>query len=180
LLGLLLFNWIGYRLVSDVMALKASENLEAALDQDNYDESSLIEMRVPLHLPYQNNWSDFERFNGEIEIAGVHYKYVKRKVERGELVVMCIPNEKRTKIESSRDDYFMLMNDLDQDAQATKSGTSAFKGFFSEYRDQLNDWSLAAPARDDIKNFSFNTTLFNSFNQQIPGQPPEFSSLHVG
>jgi len=175
LLALLLFNWIGYRLVSDVMALKASQTLEAALDQDNYDESSLIEMRVTLNLPYQNNWTDFERFNGEIEIAGVHYKYVKRKVERGELVVMCIPNETRTRIESSKDDYFRLMNDLDQDAQAKKSGSFAYKGFFGEYRDQRNDWSLPAPTMIDIKNISSNTSLLTAVILQIPGQPPEFT-----
>ncbi len=137
-------------------------------------------MRVPLNLPYQNEWTDFERFDGEIEIEGVHYKYVKRKIERGELVVMCIPNETRTKIESSKDDYFRLMNDLDQDAQAKNSGSASFKGFFSEYRDQLNDWSLAAPTTLTVKNISSNTALVSAFRAQIPGQPPEGRSLYVG
>ncbi len=162
------------------MALNATRNLEAVLDHEQYDESTLVEMRVPLNLPYQNTWADFERFDGEIEIEGVHYKYVKRKVEKGELVVLCIPNEGRTKIESSKADYFRLINDLDQDAQAKKSGSFAYKGFFSEYRDQQNNWSISAPAQVAVMILSPDTALLNAFSQKSPGQPPEQFTRFVG
>ena len=78
LVALLFFNWYGYRLITDYMQQRSDAQLEARLDQNDYDESQLIELRVPLNLPYHNDWTEFERYDGEVEIEGVHYKYVKR------------------------------------------------------------------------------------------------------
>ena len=47
LLGILLFNWFGYRLF--IIFLENTENnkLEIRLDENNYDESELISVKVP-------------------------------------------------------------------------------------------------------------------------------------
>ncbi|HTF31494.1 MAG TPA: hypothetical protein VK625_21705 [Flavitalea sp.] len=173
---MLLFNWIGYRLVSRFMEVKANQSLEARLDKNDYDESQLIEMRVSLNLPYQNDWTEFERYDGEIVIAGTHYKYVKRKIEKGQLVVMCIPNQDKTKIENSRDDYFKMVNDLQQNGQGKKSekaNSVAFKGLFNEYQSENNNWSVNAPILSLPLFKSFETALISSLYTRIPGQPPE-------
>jgi hypothetical protein len=174
----LLFNWIGYRLVSGIMQQKASNALEARLDKNDYDDSQLFEMRVSLNLPYQNDWSDFERFNGEIEIDGIQYKYVKRKIEKGQLVVMCIPNHDKMKIRSSSDEYFKMVNDLQQSEQGKKSEKSnsfAFKGLFNEYQSESNNWSFSAPPiTADLFSHRENH-LVSSLHNFIPSQPPELS-----
>jgi len=159
------------------MEVKASQSLEARLDKNDYDESQLLEMRVSLNLPYQNDWTEFERYDGDIVIAGTHYKYVKRKIEKGQLVVMCIPNQDKTKIETSRDDYFKMVNDLQQNGQGKKSekaNSVAFKGLFSEYQSENNNWSVNAPILSLPLFKSFETALISSLYARIPGQPPEF------
>ena len=83
LLGILLFNWCGYRWVINLVQQSADAKLEARLDRDDYDESQLIEIKVPVDMPYQSDWAGFERYDGEIEVNGIHYKYVKRKVQDG-------------------------------------------------------------------------------------------------
>ena len=50
--------------------------LELQLDNKEYDASTLIEIKVPVSLPYQTDWKEFERVDGEIEFNGMHYKYV--------------------------------------------------------------------------------------------------------
>ena len=80
LLLILSFNWVGYRLLSNYLERYADSQMEASLDNNNYNEKDLVEIRIPLQLPYQTNWTDFQRYDGEVEINGIHYKYVKRKI----------------------------------------------------------------------------------------------------
>ena len=124
LLGILLFNWCGYRWVINLAQQEADAKLEARLDKDDYDESQLIEIKVPVNMPYQSDWAGFERYDGEIEVNGIHYKYVKRKVQDGQLVLKCIPNHDKQRLESAKDDLFKITNDLQQDNTAKKTGTS--------------------------------------------------------
>jgi len=109
---LFLFNLFGYRIVVDYMQQKADAQLEASLDNNAYDDSQLIELKVPINVPYQTNWSAFQRFDGEVEVNGVLYKYVKRKVVNDTLYVMCIPNTKKMHLQSAKDDFFKISNDL--------------------------------------------------------------------
>lgn len=122
LLGILLFNWCGYRLVINYLQTAADSRLEARLDRNDYDESQLIEIKVPVNMPYQSDWAGFERVDGEIEVNGVHYKYVKRKVQDGQLVLKCIPNTDKQALEAAKDDIFKMNNDLQQDNASKKSG----------------------------------------------------------
>jgi len=176
LLLMLLFNWIGYRLVTQFMEDSASKTLEARLDRNDYNETELVEMRVSLNLPYQNDQADFERVTGTIEIGGIHYNYVKRRIEKGQLVVMCIPNESKTKLENSRDSYFKLINDLQQNGHAKKtekSSSTAFKGIFNEYSPEQNDWSVPSLLVVAAATGHSHTGLITSPLYLVPGQPPE-------
>ncbi|RYG06528.1 MAG: hypothetical protein EOO02_00310 [Chitinophagaceae bacterium] len=162
--------------MTDIMRAQAGKSLEARLDNNEYDETNLVEMRVSIDLPYQNDQAEFERFNGEIEINGVQYRYVKRKIEKGQLVVLCIADQDGMKIKSSGDDYFKMVNDLQQDQQGKKSEKSssfAFKGLFNEYQAEDNNWGVNAPFALICKPTTSDTDLITSFTDMIPGQPPE-------
>jgi hypothetical protein len=123
LLALLLFNWCGYRWVINMVQQHADTRLEAKLDRNDYDDAQLVEISVPVNLPYQTDWSGFERFDGEIEVNGIHYKYVKRTIQNGHLILKCIPNQAKQQLETARGDLFKIANDLQQDNGAKKSGT---------------------------------------------------------
>ena len=143
LLLIFLFNWFGYRLLSDYLQHRADTRLEAQLDQQQYNEASLIEIRVPLNMPYQSISSNFERYDGEIEFNGIHYKYVKRKVENGQLVLLCLPNETKMRLQSARNEFFQLVNDLQRSSQSKNSTPAAeIKSPVTEYWQQQNDWCI--------------------------------------
>ena len=90
LLGILTFNWVGYRYLLSYLEDRANTAFNSRLDSDNYDESDLISIKVANNLPYTNA-KKFERVNGQIEIAGVQYNYVKIKVSADSLELLCIP-----------------------------------------------------------------------------------------
>lgn len=120
------------------MQQKANVQLEATLDNHFYNDSQLTELKVPLHLPYQADRSSYERCTGEIEIQGVLYKYVKRKICNDTLYVMCIQNTTKMNLETAKNDFFKSVNDLNQDSKQKKSDSSkSYKNMLGEYDEYL-------------------------------------------
>ena len=135
-------------------------NLKLRLDNNQYDESQLIEVRVPLNIPYQNDQADFERHYGEMEIDGKYYTYVKRKIENGYLVLKCIPNNSKEKIKAAGNDYFKMANGLDQNQPDKKqnSNSNLAKNFWSEYDGRETDFTIDIFSDLINKNFLNNST----------------------
>jgi hypothetical protein len=174
LLVLFLFNWFGYRLLSHYLQHRADSQLEAQLDQHQYNESSLVEIRVPLNMPYQTASSGFERYDGEIEFNGTHYKYVKRKVENGQLVLLCLPNETKMRLQSARDEFFKLVNDLQRSSQNKGSApSSSLKNPVTEYQQQQNNWCIQPFAAIHNHYTSSNEMVPSSPTVATPVKPPE-------
>ena len=105
LIGIIFFDWYGYRLLTMWWELRADRLLEARLDVDDYEASSLFFIKVPVHsLSYYNGSSEFERVDGEIIIGDVAYKFVKRRLFRDSLELMCVVNEAAMEMERARND----------------------------------------------------------------------------
>ncbi len=177
-LTILLFNWFGYRVVMDYVQQKADTHFEQKLDNKEYDATALIEMRAPVNLPYQTDWKEFERVSGEITINGMHYKYVERKLEGGEMIYKCIPDEGKARLVNARENFFKLVNDL-QNQQQQKSGKQpapSYKAFSFDYCEQLSHWSL--DVLDKLCqpfNHTFSATTLPAFTLTAE-QPPEVTA----
>jgi hypothetical protein len=120
LLGVLLFNWGGYRLFTNYLENRADTRLEASLDQNDYDESELVSIKVATHLPYYASSPNYERVDGEITIKGVSYKYVKRRLYNDSLELLCIPNVEKTGLRNAKDNFYRMANDLANDNSSSK------------------------------------------------------------
>jgi hypothetical protein len=177
LIFLLLFNWFGYNLVVNYLQHKADIHLEALLDDNQYDDSRLIELKIPIHLAYQSSWASYERYDGEVEMNGTIYKYVKRKVANDTLYLMCIPNTKKMNLETARDDFFKNTNDLAQNNNSNRSDnskSSAFKNGMTEFDAYTFILNLYLSERSS-NNFHITyqvNTLFASPHLS-PEQPPD-------
>jgi len=49
------FNWFGYRSYYDYLQHKTNEHLDTMLDNNSYDESQLVELKIPVSVPYQTS-----------------------------------------------------------------------------------------------------------------------------
>jgi len=178
LICLLVFNWYGYRFVTAYFQKKADTQLEAKIDVNDYDESQLIEIKVPLNMPYQNASSDFERHYGEIELNGNIYAYVKRKVENGYLVLKCIPNTAKQNIKNADNLLFTANNGLDQEhnTKGNSSLPNIFKTVFSDYDDYSENYDLSLLTEENQKLPDTRTSFFNSITLPVSEQPPEVQS----
>lgn len=179
LIFVLLFNLFGYRFVADYIQAKNDRQLEARLDNNRFDESQLIELKVPIHLPYQTSWPDFERYDGEVELNGILYKYVKRKVANDTLILLCIPNQQKMNLQTAKNDFFKTTNDLAQNNNSKKSGDSKtvdFSKLVSEYDEQTYRFNVHTVnyLQENFGLACLATNLFSSPHIS-PEQPPDFT-----
>ena len=133
-MGILFFNWYGYQLLSTYLQDKAGRRLEASLDKNSYDEAQLISVKVPITtLSYYNSNNRFERVDGQVEIGGVQYKYVKRRLFKDSLELLCIPDQARMGLQSAKNEFFRQVNDLQQQGATGKKAPATHKGFSADY-----------------------------------------------
>lgn len=178
LIAILFFNWYGYRIVTYILTHDADRQLEAQLDNKEYNESELIEVRVALNMPYLNENSDFERYYGEIEVNGRYYTYVERKVEDGYLILRCIANTSKERIKAAGNDFFKMTNGLAQDQQGKKQSNSSFaKNFWSEYDGRENKFTIDVESHLINRRFHENAWVLSSTCMSTPSQPPETPGL---
>ena len=127
LIGILLFNWFGYRLLTIYMEEKASSELTDQLIDNKYDETQLVSLKVPVtNLSYYQNSKEFEWIDGKIEIGGVQYKYVKRRIYNDSLEVLCIPDQMAIRLKAVRNEYFRFANDLQHPGQEKRQGANTY------------------------------------------------------
>ncbi len=176
LIALFLFNLFGYRILFNYEQQQSDMRFEASLDKQDYNDADLVTIKVPLSLPYVNNQQNFERVDGEITVNGKILKYVKRKISDGNLILLCLPDHNKMRIESAKDEFFKYANDLVQNNQSKKSGNSkspVFKNLLSEYNLNTSDYASAVCNMLHIYTFPLQSKLLPSSHCNLPEKPPE-------
>ena len=177
LLGIFSFNLFGYRLVASLLETSANAKMELALDENDYTDNDLVSIKQPTNLPYYQNSKAFQRVDGEIEIDGVYYKYVKRRIFNDSLEMLCIPNTPKMKIMAAKADFSKLaVNDQQSDNKKKSGSAKSFHQSVSEFESlqQSGDFKLQSCSLDF---FSKNTAFIkDSFTKSVE-QPPDFSSI---
>jgi hypothetical protein len=147
------FNWFGYQGLSCYLQHRADQSLQTLIDNGNYNNQALIELSVAVNLPYATDMLGWEKFEGEIEIDGVHYRCVQRKLENGRMYVRCLPNAEKQNVLNARDAYFKLAYSINQHAQNKQgSGTIYISNYIGDYDDQCSHpcsiaaWTPLLPA----------------------------------
>ena len=176
-MSILLFNWFGYKLALNYLQSRADHQLQTRIDLNEYDESQLLELRVALNMPYQATSTAFERHYGEIEISGKHYTYVKRKIEAGFLVLKCIANTAKDKIELTDKAVFEASNNLDQQNNTPLPQAKLFKNFSPDFDNDKYSFQLRTQILPVIHHCIPESSLTQAGFTIICEQPPDLTFL---
>ena len=119
-----------------------NEKITSRIDHENYNDDELIEVKIPINLPYQNNWLSFERYDGEISVDGKEYKYVKRKIENDTLTILCLPFNKQDKLKSNELGFLETAHDITgKSTDPGKKSAEIFKLFNPDYKSDRTEIS---------------------------------------
>jgi len=176
LLLLLLFNFVGYRLLFSFLQQKAERNIVAKIDKQEYNDADLITLSVPLSMPYLTDSKDFVSKDGEITLNGKVYHYVKQKISQGNLILKCLPDEQQTHLQNAKVNFFKLANELQNSSPSKRSGDNSqiTKLVLSDYEEMqtssIRFYSAQSTATSYFNNASF---AIEKGEGVMPEQPPE-------
>jgi hypothetical protein len=176
LLALLLFNIAGYRILFNILEQKATARLENKIDAGNYSEDQLVEVQIPLSMPYYSD-KDYESVYGETDWNGKHYRYVKRKITNNTLYLLCLPHEEKNAIVTAKNELTKSVNDLSTDNPTQKQAPSVIKLLISDYINSENKFSLNSFVQSDQSWTIKDISIHNPFTPLTPAQPPEWALL---
>jgi hypothetical protein len=149
LLGLLLFSWFGYRLWVDRAEAKVNTALEIQLDNNQYNESQLLLIKIPVsHLSYYGSSKEFERVDGQVEMHGIQYKFVKRRLYNDSIELYCIPNQVATVLQQVKNDFFKSICDIQTNGSNKKNSShpNTFKSFSTDDYTMNNASAFVIPS----------------------------------
>ena len=168
----MVFNLAGYRWLFSAIEKNATVNLEQKISAGKYNDEQLVEIRIPLNMPYYSD-KDYEEVYGETDFNGEHYQYVKRKVSDNTLYLLCLPNKEKTSIVKVKNEFTKAVNDIPENKEGSQQKSGLVKLLTTEFR--VNETAF------DINNFSISSLSFVTRNVDakdlfIPltdAQPPE-------
>lgn len=177
-MGILLFNWAGYRAVFSYMETHLSNDLNQQLDNNHYEETALVTIKVPVdQLPYYTNSPIFERVKGKVSIGSVTYQYVERRIFNDSLEMRCIPNNEVTHLTNARDEFFQLVNDLQHTSSSGKQQpvkqAISLKNIFTDFLPNEPGLTFEPDFTSKSTIYNLHTVRFCNRNTSPQEQPPD-------
>ncbi len=172
LLLLMLFNAVGYRFVFSYLDTIATENLDASIDAGDYAEEGLIEISVPLNMPYQERYTEFERKYGEITLEGKVYAYVKMKIEGDKMILKCIANYEKQELKNDFANLVKANGSQDMENTGKKHTLSFSKIFSTDYEDRNQYWFFNVSQMMSSQVWQNYTASLTNVLIKTPHQPP--------
>jgi hypothetical protein len=172
LLCLMFFNLVGYRWYFSAIENKATAKLEQKISTGTFNEDQLVEIRIPLNMPYYSD-KDYEEVYGETDWNGEHYRYVKRKVSDNTLYLLCLPDKENTSIAKVKSEYTKAVNDVPADKQGSQQKNNFIKLLTAEFKITESLISENSFSSLSLQFISRNTAVTNLFTPLTEAQPPE-------
>jgi len=166
------FNFLGYRWFFSVIENKATAKLEQKISAGNFSEDQLVEIRIPLNMPYYSD-KDYEEVYGETDWNGEHYRYVKRKVSNNTLYLLCLPNKEKSSIAKVKNEFTKAVNDIPANKQGSQQKNTFIKLLTSEFKISESFISENSFSSLSLQFISRNTAVTNLFIPLTEAQPPE-------
>ncbi len=149
--------------------------LEQKLDKEEYNNDELISIKTVLNLPYYSSSPEYERTYGSVEIDGVVYEYVKKRVYNDTLELLCLPNKAKTKLHNIKNDITKSAADGHASLPVKKGGTT-LKISLPDYCQQTEELPVFA-TNSSIQHLLLNESFSFAGYRQQQERPPQDSAF---
>ena len=156
----------------DCMQDRQQQNFTAKLDKADYSDQELVSIKTVLNLPYYTSSSEYERAYGSINVNGVDYEYVKRRVLNDTLELLCLPNHTKTNLQAAKSDLAKFSVD-GQTSQSNKKSSNILKINFPDFSQEMNSISFAAAHASANKYFTGDFNFNPGENLSPEPEPPK-------
>jgi hypothetical protein len=136
-----------------------------------YNADDLTEVRLSVNMPGITDWKDYENISGQIQFQNVSYNYVKMKITRNAMYLMCIPNYKATSLTNDNVICAKGIKEIpvpkkDHVPYQKSNSLNKFRFEFVQFEFSVFSTDLPKISIQSTQNFSCNPL-------DIPEQPPK-------
>ena len=168
LLGIHLFTTGGYSIVFEYFIHQSDVQIVKEV-YDNKIDKKLIEIKIPVHLPGMHAWPRYEKIQGQIELKGTFYNYVRLKMSPDTMAMLCIPNTAKTRLVRAN---VIMAKEINDVPLGKKTHDTSKKSIDAPYEYMVLNYQFTATPvllkKEYIKTYS---SLLNPF-VETRGQPP--------
>lgn len=170
LLIAILFNIGGYVVIHQYMEYKVSRFFMSQTSKGLYNVNDLTEVKLPASLPGITDWKHYENISGQIQLASISYNYVKMKITKDAIYLMCIPNYKTTCL---TDQNILQAKGMHGNPVPQKDHIPFVKGTI-QYNANIVvvNFTLTIPNSILVRHFVQSAKQLIRRNLDIPEQPP--------
>jgi hypothetical protein len=173
LLTIYLFNLAGHLALYQYFTFLSDKLFNEQASLGRYNVNDLTEVQIPVDMPGITDWNGYISVSGQIKFENTSYNYVKMKVTRHVLYLMCIPNYDTTRL--SGDNILEAKNIKDipvSKKDHVPYGKSTLIGKFNIASVQF---TFVSPIKIGALNAMHIVQPVFSHTSEVPEQPPRLS-----
>jgi hypothetical protein len=92
LLTIYLFTIGGQLVLHQYFVCLSDKFFNEQTDKGQYNVDDLTEVKIPVNMPGITDWKRYEKIVGQVQFENVSYNYIKMKITRNAIYLMCVPN----------------------------------------------------------------------------------------
>lgn len=170
LLFLILLNTLGFYNVLLLIEKEAFRKSVTKINDTDHEISGNLLLRIPMVWPDQKNDEEYRKVNGQIEVDGEIYHYVKEKFYNDTLFIVCLRDDQTTKIKNTISDFSKLFSAQSPESERnTESFLLSFAKFYLLWKPG-NDSSLCSWIQ--TISFSQSADLYSFLHLETVFHPP--------
>ena len=172
MLAAILFNAGGYDLFFQYMIYRSDVKVFDKINNNHYRRSDLVEVKIPVNMPTQQDWDGYQAISGQVEVKGTRYDYAEIKITHNMLYLRVVPNTDLTKLVKANVLYGKLVNDLPT-SNTKHSNNPLTKKSLSE--SEYLTFTYTNSSGMVIKKLSYSITSPHILSPalEVGGRPPE-------
>jgi len=144
--------------------------------KSSYKLDDLFEVKLPVKMGAVQDWTEYAYVNGQVQFKNNSYNYVKLKITRDTVFLMCIPNYETTRLYNEN----IINARKIADVPFSKKGHVPLikADGVSVYNYQICYYRFVMPVISVKKQFSHTGSSIIKIPIASPGQPPE-DVIHI-
>jgi hypothetical protein len=172
LLAVHLFYLGGYMLVFQYFIHQSDVQIVKQLYDNKVDNVKLVELKIPVHMPTIDDWTEYAHIQGQIQLNDAYYNYVRLKMTKDTMYLICLANKVKANLVKANVIMAKNINDvpLSKKGANNSSTKKTDLGYDHVYQViQCNYTPLAKLTR------AFNISLLSHLSNpyiESPGKPP--------
>ena len=175
LLSMHLFYLGGYMLAFQYFMNRSDNQIVSQLYSNGANSSKLINLKIPVHMPTLDDWTDYANIQGQVQVKDAYYNYVRLKMTKDTLYLICLPNTVKANLAKANIIMTKNLNDIPLSKKgpnnsSTKKAESTYDHFYQIVK---CDYTPLA----ELVKINTHSEVFHLSNPYIesPGKPPNTS-----